>query len=498
MNNIETIDVTNTAPQKKMKTPRSTGSAFVGKDIMELVSVSMYVEPLTLYREYIQNAADSIDSAESAGVLDSAQEGQISVSISQSTRSISIRDNGAGISSKKFAKAMLSFGASEKRGTQARGFRGVGRFAGLGYCQQLIFRTKAVNEAVVSEVKWDGRMLKRLLADNSEQLSISDLVKRVAVFSEYEGDEQKAHFFEVELCAVVRIGQDILLNEQAVFSYISQICPIPYSPGFSFTERLNQLLTEHTISTGYRITLESDFAASEQIFRPYGDEFRISETDVDRVENVEAFELAGVHGEIAAIGWIYQHSYKGILPGSENIRGIRVRVGNTQIGEENLMLGSFPEPRFNSWSIGEIHVLEKRLTPNGRRDSFDNNVHWVELQNQFAQHGKEIARICRKNSAERNVIKQFEALLQRIEEYKDILEGGLLSRVKAKEAQSLLSENLIKAENLCEASQLSESVRKKLKAKLKKYLTKVNEVNADAGKHNEVFMLIPKSKHATV
>ena len=30
----------------------------VGKDILELVSSSMYIDPLTIYREYIQNAAD--------------------------------------------------------------------------------------------------------------------------------------------------------------------------------------------------------------------------------------------------------------------------------------------------------------------------------------------------------------------------------------------------------------------------------------------------------
>ncbi len=38
-------------------------SAIVGKDILELISVSMYVDPLTLYREYIQNATDAIDLA---------------------------------------------------------------------------------------------------------------------------------------------------------------------------------------------------------------------------------------------------------------------------------------------------------------------------------------------------------------------------------------------------------------------------------------------------
>ena len=34
---------------------------FIGKDILELLSSSMYVNPLSIYREYVQNAVDSIE-----------------------------------------------------------------------------------------------------------------------------------------------------------------------------------------------------------------------------------------------------------------------------------------------------------------------------------------------------------------------------------------------------------------------------------------------------
>ena len=41
-------------------------SIIVGKDILELLSSSMYVDPLTIYCEYIQNAADALDDAKHA------------------------------------------------------------------------------------------------------------------------------------------------------------------------------------------------------------------------------------------------------------------------------------------------------------------------------------------------------------------------------------------------------------------------------------------------
>ena len=32
----------------------------IGKDVLELLSTSMYVDPMTIYREYVQNAADPL------------------------------------------------------------------------------------------------------------------------------------------------------------------------------------------------------------------------------------------------------------------------------------------------------------------------------------------------------------------------------------------------------------------------------------------------------
>jgi hypothetical protein len=491
MKTIDLIEVSE--KQRRKKKERSTGTAFVGKDILELISVSMYTEPLTLYREYIQNATDSIDGAVVSGILTDVGQGTVSVSISQSTRTITIRDNGEGVSNRKFQKLMLSFGASEKRGTEARGFRGVGRFAGLGYCQELIFRTKCADDPMVSEVIWDGHTLKRLLADNTETLSITQLVQKVATFSEYKSDLPAEHFFEVELRAVVRAGQDTLLNEETVSRYLTQICPVPYSPNFSAGEKLNGLLRSHGVEAGYDITLMSEFFPKEKIYRPYRDKFQMSEHESDLIVDVDVFELTGVHGDLAAFGWIFTHSYKGIIPVEGNIRGIRVRVGNTQIGEEALMTSAFPEPRFNSWSMGEIHVVERKLSPNGRRDNFDNNVHWFELQNQFAQHAKEIARICRRNSSQRNAIKQFNSEIQKMMEFEGLLTSGVLSKPKVKELDKKLSESLMKAETLCNASQISDAERVPLLAILNKQ-AKLPKASSS----NEVFELIPRGKHGAV
>ena len=89
---------------------------FVGKDILELLSSSMYVDPMSLYREYIQNGADAIDEARDAGLFSSNAQPRIDVRLDLAKRCVTIRDNGIGISSNVFARRLTALGASSKRG----------------------------------------------------------------------------------------------------------------------------------------------------------------------------------------------------------------------------------------------------------------------------------------------------------------------------------------------------------------------------------------------
>src|SRR5262249_25259435 len=67
----------------------------VGKDVLELLSTSMYVDPMTIYREYVQNAADAIEDGRRGG---GRSRGKVSIDLDLAARSIKIRDNGIGLS----------------------------------------------------------------------------------------------------------------------------------------------------------------------------------------------------------------------------------------------------------------------------------------------------------------------------------------------------------------------------------------------------------------
>ena len=68
-------------PSRKISAAVGASQIVVGKDILELLSTSMYVDPMTIYREYVQNAADSIDAARADGLLSEKAEGRVEIRV---------------------------------------------------------------------------------------------------------------------------------------------------------------------------------------------------------------------------------------------------------------------------------------------------------------------------------------------------------------------------------------------------------------------------------
>ena len=379
---------------------------FVGKDVLELLSSSMYVNPLSIFREYVQNATDAIDDAVDLGLLPSTCDGLIEINLDHIDRRVVIRDNGKGLSNKDFQRRMLCFGASDKRGTGARGFRGVGRLSGLGYVQQLLFRSRAVGDAKVMEAKWDGHVVKRMLASSNSDAGLTAVVREAVRIKTLSPDDYPAHFFEVELVKPRRIANDRLLNELEIEFFIGQVCPCPFSPEFSFGREIAALLEPHgQAGRSYKIHING---ADDPVYRPYRDEVVYSDTKIAALRNFESFKIESIDGDIAAVGWLIHHDYQGAIPVSQGVRGLRARVGNIQIGHDRLLLEIFPEDRFCSWAVGEVHVIDPRVVPNGRRDEFEPNTHLDNIIAHLRPVGAGVARECRISSQKRNRLKTFE------------------------------------------------------------------------------------------
>ena len=107
-----------------------------GKNIIGTLTEGMYENSRFIYREYIQNAADQIDQAVQDGLLGEG-EGVIDIRIDPCKREITITDNATGISHENVYEVLGNVAASTKDRTVQKGFRGIGRLGGLGYCKKL-------------------------------------------------------------------------------------------------------------------------------------------------------------------------------------------------------------------------------------------------------------------------------------------------------------------------------------------------------------------------
>lgn len=402
-------------------------SVIVGKDVLELLSSSMYVNPLVIYREYVQNATDAIDDAVAAGLLPTIADGRIDISVDHIDRRVVVRDNGIGVANADFASCMLSFGASSKRGTGARGFRGVGRLAGLGYAQKLVFRSRSHGDPHVMEATWDMRTVKRMLASTENDTEFQAVVAEAVAFTQADDSDSPSHFFEVELVKPRRIGNDRLLNETEIGSYISQVCPCPMLPNFMHRSKIDKMLAQHgRCGRAYNIHINE---APEPVFRPYRDEIVYSDTKNGRIsKTLRKIRIPKSQGDgLAAVGWYVHHDYQGAIPVSAGVRGLRARIGNIQIGNERLLAEIFPEDRFCSWAVGEVHILDDRVVPNGRRDAFETGVHVDHLTVHLRSNGAEIARECRLASQKRHRRRTIELGTDKAYEKLEVIKQGAVS-----------------------------------------------------------------------
>lgn len=410
----------------------------VGKDVIELLAGAMYADPLTVYREYVQNAADAIDQAREQQ-LPFPKGPNVSITFDHNERTVRIRDVGVGLSGADFARRLTSIGASKKRGESLRGFRGVGRLSGLGYCQELVFRSRTEKNAKIKELRWDGRVLREKLRDPAYTGTLTELIKEVATLTHVQDSaDYPERFFEVEMRKVMRIKNDLLMNEDEIRRYLSEVAPLPFSPDFTFGPRIRKWLSERGI--GEPVTVELNDGKG-LVYHRAVNEIVVSKVGITTFSDVEFHELKNTAGDLLAVGWTLDHGYIGAIPRSSRMAGIRLRVRDVQIGDEQILAEQFTETRFAMWAAGEFHVVHPRIVPNGRRDQFEHSVAYTELQDELKAYSKRIGQIIRNRSDARMRKRRARLALAYAQAWLDVAKGGhhdTIREVAAGEAEAQL------------------------------------------------------------
>jgi len=368
----------------------------IGKYTLESLTNGMYASPLDIYREYIQNSVDSCDDAVRLGI-ETEDKLAIDILIDNTAKSIIIQDNGCGIRYDDALGTLLDIGNSKKSRITSRGFRGIGRLAGLSYCKKLTFRTSYQNEETATVIEFDALLLRELLLPGRhESISVEDVMEQI-VSIRTEKETAKRRYFQVILEGVWEEAG--LLNSETVEDYLLQHAPLHFSNEFNW----GRTITEKIRLIGYNIPQYKIRLNGKELFKPYQDTL-ISDRVKKRCDFIRDIKIEPFYRKekLSAILWYANTNFYGTII-NNTIKGLRIRQGNILIGGKGSCNLLFKEERFNGWLIGELYVIDPEITVNSRRDGFEKNSAYYDLLSNLKDWASDVSKEIRHISYERSL-----------------------------------------------------------------------------------------------
>ncbi|ESW82155.1 hypothetical protein X773_13025 [Mesorhizobium sp. LSJC285A00] len=355
-----------------------------GAFVIETLTLGMYGESRNAIREYIQNSRDALLQAIDDGLITSED---ARIDVEMDTDGLTVRDNGHGIRVENAAKVLASIGASNKDYRKDAGFRGIGRLAGIVFCNRLIFRTKSKGQTQFTEVIIRADELREKLSP--EETYAKDAAQTLAecVDATLQDDaDTDAHYFEVRLAGFHNPPAECV-DVGLMRTFLSQVAPLPYAPAFSFRKEIEAAAAEAGLPVEtVRLFLKDKGAAPSELFKPYGEDVAVKRT---RTPIQVSYEQSPTG---KWFGWLGRKRVPGLI--KEKYAGIRVRVRNIQIDDTKIVRDIFSESRlttkgrtswgrFAEWYVGEIFVDPKAAIPNARRDGFEENDSWHTMRDEI-------------------------------------------------------------------------------------------------------------------
>lgn len=360
----------------------------LGKDLIECLSWSLYENPLVLFREAIQNSIDAFQ-----GTSEDWSKLSVDIILNQQERSICIQDNGPGLNSQEFHEALGSLGESKKKDQNLAGCRGIGRISGLGICDEIIFSSHSEGCLTTEICKINAKGIRDGLNKSGKETELSEFLSNYIHFLSEKTENPQKTFFAIKFGNVKRLASDLLLNPYSVGSYIKNIAPIPIEKTFSEFDFVEKFYKKYNLPYGIKIHINGN----NQLLKTFDDKNFISNN-----KNLEYEEhvLKSEDGEPLGAVWLLHHEYLGAL-GHSFFRGLRFRHKNILIGNEDSFSCYFKEPRFNRWTIGEVHPTSSKIRPSVKRDDFEPNEEFNKLSYKIRPLLFSIAQRARKSSAQR-------------------------------------------------------------------------------------------------
>lgn len=420
----------------------------IGKDVVETLTTSMYREPEFVYREYIQNAADAIDKARQQKLV---AEGNMYIEIDPEKQIISIEDDATGIEGDMVVEILKNIAQSTKQRGVDKGFRGIGRLGGLGYCEKLIFETSFNGEPYKSIMIWDANKLKTIINNRKQKEEAATVIDAITLFDQKPEDPDK-HYFKVTLSGVT--NKD-LLNVKEIRTHLSMVAPVPFNKSFVYAKKIYDELEKESI----KIDEYNIFINTEQLFKGYNS-YIYEGTDtcnrkkIGEVIDVLFFKESDKENNKLFWGWYGITEKNQSLNQINFARGFRLRKANIQIGTEDTLTKLHRDKRFQFYFLGEVYGLHPDLIPNARRDYFSETETFYEFETKLKSFlHSTIHKLCYTASDVNGAIKAINSYNEIVEQFEKKKEEGFVDKSEQRTFLGTLEkkkEEAIKAQNKLE------------------------------------------------
>ncbi len=362
----------------------------VGASIVEIVTESLYDKPIVIFREYVQNSADSLLLAEKTSPSD-----DLAIRIWKDKDSLFFLDNGTGIASDKFKDIMGSIAKSTKARIESIGYKGIGRLSGLSYCQRLTFvniisyknhrfQTYSIDCQRYSHLRKNGKL---------KDLPFANLMDEISTFDENPTDftidsniEPYSNLFEnrdTGFVVVMHTLSPVLIatmNDKRFTENLAWLLPVPYEDellipsedGSNIHELFQELSSSCAFSNSSSIPAKAYniMFNDEQIKRPIKRELLRSYLCRS---NLEQYAVC-----------VHTFSNSGIaIDNSNSFSGIRVYIDNMLLCDESELIPSLQQFGMISHTVNEtiqtvrgigaiLYIVDKtNISANARRTFID-------------------------------------------------------------------------------------------------------------------------------
>jgi hypothetical protein len=394
--------------------PTETNGLRTGASLLETLTSALYADPIVVFREYVQNAIDGFSRShpKSPGF-------KVDISLLPGQKQIVIYDNGGGIPTDKFDETMRGLGRSTKTSGQL-GFRGIGRFAGLSFCNKLHFINRGGQETQV--FSFDGEKYRKILLDDKMKYWALDKVIEEIVSTKSQSDVLQGLSIKDDYSFMVlleNVSDDLLdciyqnkptrgrSGEQEkiaivestnptedFFNSLSLLLPVPYIKGFTDADKIRQKYSEW-----FKAELSSRefdvYLNAKQLFKPFqdatGTDFRILPIKImDLLDDEDKQSRAP---QTIGLLWMrFDYVFKAV----KQNWGIAVRSKNMLVRGGSVLAEVDAEDRDAITSYGqylsaikgvtgELLLETQCLLDNSRRDWFKMDKNSLQLRNQLCK-----------------------------------------------------------------------------------------------------------------